>query len=111
MEERRKKAYRYLLYHAMLDIRGIAWMPLGFFRLLNPFYVRTVRKRIRRAGVIAEWLHNLGLFSVIDFERFDEERFWQDYRKCEEKYPALQLSSYKDLFDRELSGSGHITSN
>ncbi|MCC9606301.1 hypothetical protein LOC68_18560 [Blastopirellula sp. JC732] len=29
MDERRKRAYRYLLYQAMLDIRPVAWLPLG----------------------------------------------------------------------------------
>ena len=36
MEESRKRAYRYLLYRAMLEIRGIAWMPLGVLNLINP---------------------------------------------------------------------------
>lgn len=37
MDNQRKKAYRYLLYHAMLEIRQIAWMRFGFINLLNPF--------------------------------------------------------------------------
>lgn len=110
MDEKRKKAYRYLLYHAMLDIRPIAWMPSGLIRLLNPFRWRETVSRIRRAGVVADWLHNLALFSVVDFERFDEEWFWRELRNFENRHPDFSLSSYKDVFERELSGAGHIRS-
>ena len=109
--EQRKMAYRYLLYHAMLDIRPIAWMPFGFIRILNPFNWKNWKacsQRVRRAGVVADWLHNLALFSALDFERFDEERFWQDYRHFDERHPDFRLYAYKDVFERELSGSGHI---
>lgn len=75
MEHRRKQAYRYLLYRAMLDIRPICWMPLGSF---NPFRWKETAGRVRRAGVIADWLHNLALFSALDFERFDEDWFWRE---------------------------------
>jgi hypothetical protein len=108
MDEQRKKAYRYLLYHSMLDIRPIAWMRSGFFRSLHPFNWKTSSQQIRRAGIVADWLHNLALFSVLDFERFDEGRFWQDYRHFDGRHPEFQLSAYKDLFEREVSGSGHI---
>lgn len=104
MEERRKKAYRYLLGHAMLDIRRIAWKPFGFLCHLNPISWRTTVAGVRRAGVIADWLHNLALFSALDFEGFDEEWFWRDFRSYEEMHPDFQLSWYKDVFDRELSG-------
>ena len=111
MDEQRKKAYRYMLYHAMLDIRPSAWMSSGLFRLLNPFYWRHVFQRVRRAGVIADWLHNLALFSALDFERFDEEWFWGDFQNYEKRYPAAHLSTYKVMFEQELSGQGHIKSD
>ena len=109
MDAQLQKAYRYLLYRAMLDIRPIAWMPFGFFRFLNPFKWRAAIQQIRRAGIIADWLHNLALFSVLDFERFDEEWFWRDFRHYNERHPDFQLAYYKDVFERELSGLGHIT--
>jgi hypothetical protein len=109
MDKQRKNAYRYLLYHAMLDIRQLAWIPFRYFRLLNPFHWRATLQRIRRAGVIADWLHNLALFSVLDLERFDEERFWGDFRYYDKEHPEFQLASFKDIFERELSGLGHIT--
>jgi hypothetical protein len=109
MDAQRQKAYRYLLYHAMLDIRQIAWTPFGFSRFLNPFKWRATNQRIRRAGVVADWLHNLALFSALDFERFDEERFWRDFRLVNEQNPDFQLAHYEDAFERVLSGSAHIT--
>jgi len=109
MNERRKKAYRYLLYYAMLEIRPIAWLLPGF-RILNFLQWRSAAQQVRRAGVIADWLHNLAFFSAIDFERFDEEEFWQDLRGREERHPGLRLSKYKDIFERELAGSGEIPS-
>ena len=105
MERRRKQAYRYLLYHAMLDIRPITWMSLRF---LNPFCWRKTAAQIRRAGVIADWLHNLAFFSAIDFDRFDEDLFWDDFRQCENRHPEFQLTIYKDVFERELNNDGHI---
>jgi len=105
MEQRRKQAYRYLLYHAMLDIRLVAWMPL---RLFNPFGWRKTAARIRRAGVIADWLHNLAFFAAVDFEHFDEGRFWDSFRHYQDQNPEFQLANYKDVFDKELAGKGHI---
>jgi hypothetical protein len=102
------KAYRYLLYHAMVDIRSFAWMRFWSFRLLNPMNWRATLDRIRRAGVIADWLHNLALFSVLDFEEFDEARFWSDFRLLNERHPGARLGWYKDIFERELSGTGRI---
>jgi hypothetical protein len=108
MDEQRKKAYRYLLYHAMLDIRPIGWMSFGFPRILNPNFWRNVVRRVRRAGVIADLLHNLAFFSATDFRRFDEEWFWKQFQSYEQRHRGLQLSAYKDVFERELSGSGHL---
>ena len=72
MNDRRKKAYRYLLYHAMLDIRSIGWIEFTGLRILNPFFWQTTFQRMRRAGFIADWLHNLALFAALDFRDFDE---------------------------------------
>ena len=105
VDEQRKKAYRYLLYHAMLDIRSSAWMSTGVFRLLNPFYWRHLLRRARRAGVIADWLHDLALFSVLDFERFSEEWFWKDFQNFEQ--PLTRHFTWRrtaTLFGEELSG-------
>ncbi|MCC9606300.1 hypothetical protein LOC68_18565 [Blastopirellula sp. JC732] len=53
--------------------------------------------------MIADWLHNLALYSARDFERFEEESFWDCLRFYEQRYPDFELIRYIDLFERELS--------
>ncbi|HEV7225955.1 MAG TPA: hypothetical protein VGN42_24835 [Pirellulales bacterium] len=105
MNEKRRKAYRYLLYHAMLDIRPIAWTHFSIFRSINPFKWQASLRQIRRAGIVADWLHNLALFSALDYEHFEEEWFWRDFDSYNARHPELQLSDYRDVFERELIGS------
>jgi len=45
-------------------------------------------------------LHNLAIFSVLDFERFDEEWFWKDYRWLLESYPGSGLERFRSEFER-----------
>ena len=100
MEQQRKHAYRYLLYQATLDIRPLAWLRWDWYRFWNPLHRRREWRRIRCAGAIADWLHNLALFSALDFGRFDEEWFWRDFEKLRASYPEFGLERYRDLFDR-----------
>lgn len=101
MDEHRKNAYRTLLYRAMLDIRPIQWMRLS---RVNPLSRRQERKRIRRAGTIAELMHNLAFFAAMDFERFDEQRFWNELEKVDRLYPDYRLGEYKSLFTNAVAG-------
>lgn len=104
MEEERKYALRYVLYRAMLDIRPLAWFRLNFIQRLNPVYWKRELRRIRRAGAIADWMHNLALFSALDFERFDEARFWRELDKLNKRNPEYDfLTYYKGIFDRQLA--------
>jgi hypothetical protein len=105
MDERRKEAYRYLLYWAMLDIRPLAWVPTRWFHWLNPVFFWGWGRRVRRAGHLADWLHNLALFSALDFERFDEGMFWETLRWYEGRHPEFVLSHYRDIFERRLAES------
>ena len=98
MDERRKNAYRYLLYWAMLDIRPIAWL-----RLRNPLRWPGEFRRVRHAGALADWLHNLALFASLDFVRFDEEWFWKDGRSLEARYPGLDLARYQRIFEERVT--------
>ena len=100
MEAQRKHAYRYLLYWAMLDIRPIAWTRPGW----NPLHWHRHREQIRRAGDLAEWLHNLAQFSALEFERFDEEWFWRDFERILSRNPDSGLERYRDRFT-QLAGS------
>jgi hypothetical protein len=98
MDEHRKRAYRHLLYHAMLDIRPLAWRRLGW----HPLWWKECFRLARRAGAIADWLHKLASFSRNDFEGFDEDWLWRDFDELNRRHPDYQLSCYKDVFERQL---------
>ena len=103
MDEQRKHAYRWLLYWAMLDIRPLRWIGGGWRQRLNPFCWWSQSRQVRCAGAIAEWLHNLAIYSTLDFARFDEERFWRDYQWMLEKDPGAGLERYRTEFERRAS--------
>jgi hypothetical protein len=98
MDERRKDAYRYLLYWAMLDIRPIAWL-----RLQNPLRWPGESRRIHRAGAVADRLPNPALFASLDFVHFDEEWFWRDGRSLEARYPGLDLGRDQRNFEERIA--------
>jgi len=103
LDQRRKSAYRYLLYWAMLEIRPLGWLNWGWYREWNPLYWRREGRRIRCAGAIADWLHNLALFSATDFEQFNEDWFWQGLESVKSQYPEFGLERYRNLFEQRLS--------
>src|SRR5688500_15176751 len=100
MDERRKAAYRKLLYRAMLDIRPIAWISFS-----NPLCWPANLAQIRSAGEIADWLHNLASYSAGNFEDFGEEWFWREFDALLERHPEMRptLSLYKNEFERNLA--------
>ena len=100
MDAHRKSAYRFLLYWALLEIRGVQWITYHPLRLLNPFILRRELRRASRAGALADWLHNLARFSVNDFEKFDEEMFWQDYERLAKRHGDDW--NYRGVFERRL---------
>ena len=107
MDEQRKKAYRYLLYDAMLDIRGIEWVNYRPLRLANPFTLRKELRRASRAGAVADWLHNLAMFAADDFDGFREDWFWQHYERMVERHGDRW--GYRGQFDRRLEELGRPT--
>jgi len=100
LDEQRKHAYRYLLYRAMPDIRPLAWRSFGWFHLWT---WRRQALRMRYAGAIADWLHNLALFSALDFRGFEEERFWQDFQGLLHKFPGFRLENYRSTFEERMA--------
>jgi hypothetical protein len=103
VDERRKHAYRYLLYSAMLDIRPLAWLGWGWFRAWNPAYWRREGRPIRCAGAVADWLHNLAFFSAVNFQGFNEEWFWRDFESVRARHPESGLERYRHLFEQRAS--------
>lgn len=102
MDEHRKNAYRYLLHWAMLDIRMNAWSRLRWL-VWHPLHWRAELRRVRYSGDLADALHNLALFASLDFERFDEERFWGDFAGVEKRYPEFHPSRFRSVFEERLS--------
>lgn len=98
MDECRKSAYRALLYRAMLDIRPVAWL-----RLRNPLRWGHALRRVRYAGDLADWLHNMAFFSSMDFDQFDEEWFWREARSLKGRYPEFDIERYHQAFEQRLS--------
>jgi hypothetical protein len=109
VDERRKNAYRWLLYWAMLDIRGLQWAGNRWRHRLNPLCWWSNSREVRTAGAIADWLHNLALFSALDFARFDEEYFWRDYQRLLGHHPGARLEHYRTEFERRaLPAEGEV---
>lgn len=104
MDPQRKYAYRYLLYSATLDIRPLAWLPQGLFRARswNPRAWRQDRQRVRFAGAVADWMHNLALYSAVEFAGFNEEWFWRDFHRLAREFPDFVPERYRQLFDQAV---------
>ena len=96
MDDAHKYAYRQLLFWAMNDIRTVS---SDAERRQDPVAVR----RVARAGPVANWLHNLAGFPSVDFEGFDEDRFWREYAGLIDRHP--DVSEYREWFDRRLKDS------
>ena len=100
MDNAHKDAYRYLLYWAMLDIRGIAWFRFQWWR---PWRLLSQLRQARRAGYIADAMHNLAQHAALDFEHFDETDFWKHIDYAHSKSPLVEPSRYRQLFDDRLA--------
>ena len=86
MTEERKNLYRKLLYTAMIDLRAhsseFGWQESGQENVLQ--FVNS----------LTDWLHNLALDSSKNFETFNEEWFWRDYRTFRTQYPADKWATF-----------------
>jgi hypothetical protein len=106
MTEAEKKAYRYILYCALLEIRTIAWLGQSWKDRLIPSRWIQNRRRVQMAGSLADWLHNLALFSALDFERFDQTWFWKDYDRIVRRYGKPWPLDYHAFFEDRLKNQG-----
>lgn len=103
MDEKRKIAYRYLLYWAMLDIRSIQWIGYRGWRAWSPLHCRRESQRVQAAGAVADWLHNLARDSAHDFYGFDEGEFWRDFESFRSRHPEFGLEQYRVGFERHIN--------
>lgn len=98
----RQHAYRVLLYGAALDARSLTWFRYHGLRRLLPFVTARETRDIRLAGAIAYWLHNLAMFSGVDFAGFSEEKFWSALAVVARDFPG-EAERYRELFARAES--------
>ena len=108
MDTARKDAYRYLLYWAMLDIRGIAWYRFEWWR---PWRLFSHLRHARRAGYLADAMHNLAQHAALDFEHFDETDFWSHIDYDHSHAQQVDPARYRKLFDdrvAELQSRGTV---
>src|SRR5687767_8111029 len=84
----------------MLDIRSIQWIG---WRTWNPIHWQRESRRVRWAGAIANWLHNLALYSSHDFLGFNEEWFWRDFESVRLQFPEFGMDRYREMFEQRAS--------
>ncbi len=94
MTAERKAAYRYLLYAAMIDIRTMC--PYREPESQEVAKWQRVYGMARKAGALADWLHNLASTSVNDFAGFDEEAFWRS------PDGVTELAGYKEYYRNQF---------
>ena len=87
MNDSKKRAYRSLLYYVITDIRVICWDQ----SLIDP-----IPEPLKQIEYLVDWVHNLAAFSASDFEKFNEEWFWQDG-------PGVNVTHYRKQFNEILS--------
>src|SRR4051812_22921992 len=104
MDAMRAKAYRYIIYWALLEIRGLSWFAWRTRDRWNPFFLMRSIPYIRASGAVAEWLHNIAHFSANDFAGFEETWFWSEYDGMRAKHGSLWRYDYRKIFDEHLAG-------
>lgn len=102
MNDETKAAYRHLLYVAMIATRNCC-QPRARISL-NPFVWRRRYHDARLAGHLADWLHNLALYSSRDFVGFEEEHFWREHASMCQYYPSSGFQRYREIFDAYFKG-------
>src|SRR3712207_6393478 len=111
MDAGRKRAYRYLLYRAMREIRSNGCQSAPRARTWNPLSWWGGSRRVSPSrvleyhGMLADWLHNLAVFSALDFRNFDEEWFWQGFARLRADFPEFEslVAYYRGTFEREVA--------
>jgi len=106
MNDQTKAAYRHLLYVAMLATRNYC-QPRGNVSL-NPLTWRRQYFQSRIAGKLADWLHNLAMFSSLNFDGFREDHFWKEHQSICQNNPGMGFERYREIFDEYLKGKRFV---
>ena len=100
MDFARQQAYRHLLYTVFLHLRSgereaVWWWPASWWRRAE---------ELRKLKALADAFHNLAFFSLHDFERFEEERFWKEVARLGRKHGMEMEKRYREIFDAYVEG-------
>lgn len=98
MDEPSKYAYRCLIHWGLCNVRSVYWQSYSILAFTSPIHKRRLDRHRKMQGATADWLHNLALFLSLDFERFDEERFWSDYERLHREF-GEQVEHYRRWFE------------
>jgi hypothetical protein len=98
MDEIRKNAYRYLIYHGLQTIRKPFYGGAPASKLTE----EQCRQFVNYAGPVGYLLHNLALLSAEDFDKFNEEYFWQGFERFSQLYPEIDVSHFRRVFESQL---------
>jgi len=101
MDPAKKYAYRHILYWATLELRWLKNLAHSPGRVFFPWNWHRAIRQIARAGILADWMHNLAMFSSVEFDHFNEEIFWREYRRLVLIYP--DFATYERRFNAALS--------
>ena len=103
MDDVRKRAYRLVLYHGMVDIRRhVGLNPYKLPKVSEIRELPVIIERYRYVILMADALHNLAYFAAHDFEGFDEARFWMDLDGMFEFVEKSPGFDYRGRFEAEL---------
>ena len=105
MDLKRQEAYRHLLYTVLLHLRAgrrrpVWWNPFSWWHAAFDLYL---------CRDLADSFHNLALFSIRDFERFDEKRFWQGIEFLGKEHGPEFVERYRRIFDAYVAGTAAYT--
>ncbi|RZJ90255.1 MAG: hypothetical protein EOO60_09150 [Hymenobacter sp.] len=102
MTEERKRLYRELVRWAMIDMRMYSSWAYSSGLVLLLRRRRSHRQLLRFLNAMNDWLHNVALYSTVDFIGFREDLFWQDYQRFRSRYPADRWAALTEKTIQEL---------
>lgn len=95
-----------MLYTVFLHLRAGRTETIGW----NPLAWRRATSRLRLNQALADYFHNLALFSVWRFENFDEHKFWQGIERLGRRHGSELVERYRRIFDDYVAGRAARTS-
>jgi hypothetical protein len=101
MKDSVKAVYRFLLFEALLRVKGTSWMrepePV---ESLTPWAFSKNFRALAEAKAVANVMADLAYASCTDFQFFDEARFWQHCDALDRAYP--KPIGFRRTFDLKM---------